>query len=217
MTREEARSKYLIVGRKRRLVDGGRTPKGRHVHGRKGIGKLAAFGTAEVLDCYTVKQGKAVSFRLDYEQIRKTQVGSDYKVEENVDKEPLRNGDSRTLTSGTRIKLSRLRLKRAISHSQFIRSMSRRFSVDASDMKVIINDEKLERFDMNLEFRFPRDAAPQNYAVKVDDDGWGSEVLPSGKEVRWWIGFTPKPLTADYFKRYFNLESTQNGPTTIHV
>lgn len=34
----------------------------------------------------------------------------------------------------------------------------------------------------------------------VGDDGWGTEILPNGERVRWWIGFTEKPLDADYLK-----------------
>ena len=43
MTRSQSQTMYLEVGRKRRLKDGGKTPGGRLVHGRKGIGKLAAL------------------------------------------------------------------------------------------------------------------------------------------------------------------------------
>ena len=49
MTRDQAQSQYLVVGRKRRLRDGGRSPGGRAIHGRKGIGKLAAFGQPKSL------------------------------------------------------------------------------------------------------------------------------------------------------------------------
>ena len=46
MTHDEARDQYLKVGRKRRVeLDNDKTPGGRLLHGRKGIGKLAAFGT----------------------------------------------------------------------------------------------------------------------------------------------------------------------------
>ena len=62
MTRAQAQSRFLIVGRKRRLQDGGKSPGGRDVHGRKGIGKLAAFGTAEVLDCVTVRGSNQCHF-----------------------------------------------------------------------------------------------------------------------------------------------------------
>lgn len=200
MTREQAQSRYLIVGRKRRLTDGGKTLGGRLVHGRKGIGKLAAFGTAEILDCFTVRQGRAVSFRLDYDKIRKADPGADCEVEETTTQDPLSTPDNSFLSSGTRIRLSSLRLKRSISESQFTRSMSRRFAIDQTVMRVFINGKQLERFDMDLEFRFPKDGQPSGYSGHVGSGGWGTEQLPSGKEVRWWIGFTPRPLEAEYLR-----------------
>ena len=200
MAREQAQSQYLVVGRKRRLQDGGTTPGGRLVHGRKGIGKLAAFGTAEILDCYSVRQGQAVSFRLDYDKIRKADPGADCEVEEITEQQPLSSPDGSLLSGGTRIRLSKLRLKRAISEGQFMKSMSRRFAIDQTMMRVFINGKQLQRFDMDLEFRFPKDGQPVGYSVQVGDDDWGTEKLPSGQEIRWWIGFTPKPLEAEYLR-----------------
>lgn len=200
MTREQAQQHYLVTGRKRRLQDGGFSPGGRPVHGRKGIGKLAAFGTAELLDCYTVRAGQVVSFRLDYDEIRKAEPGTDCEVEETSDQEPLSSPDHSPLSHGTRIRLSRLRLKRAISEDQFMKSMSRRFAIDQTFMRVFINGIQLQRFNMELEFRFPKDGQPAGYLGQVRDDGWGTEKLPSGQEVRWWIGFTPKPLEAEYLR-----------------
>ena len=200
MNREQAQSQYLIVGRKRRLEDSGKSPYGREVHGRKGIGKLAAFGTAEVLDCFTVRDHQSVSFRLDYEKIRRSPAGADCDVDDSPDQGPLCAPDKSVLAHGTRIRLSTLRLKRAIPEEQFMKSMSRRFAIDQTFMRVFINGTQLERFDMDLEFRFPKDGTPKGYSVEVGDDGWGTESLPSGKELRWWIGFTPKPLEAEYLR-----------------
>ena len=198
MTRDQAQAMYLEVGRKRRLKDNGKTPGGRLVHGRKGIGKLAAFGTAVILDCYTVRDGGAVSFRLDYDKLRKTPAGADCEVDENMDQEPLQAPDGTAPSTGTRIRLSSLRLKRAISRERFIRSMSRRFAIDQTEMRVFINGQQLGRFDIDLEFRYPKDEAPAECEVGADD--WGTETLKSGKQVRWWIGFTPKPLDAEYLR-----------------
>ena len=199
MTREEAQRKYLIVGRKRRLEDKGVTAGGRRVHGRKGIGKLAAFGTAKVLDCYTVRDGQATSFRLDYDAIRQFGAGADCPVSEGIDLEPLKTSDGRPLTTGTRIRLSGLRLKRTIPENQFLQSMSRRFSVDQTEMRVFVKGRQLQRFNMDVQFKYPRDGVPDDDVV-VDTDGWGTETLPNGEGVRWWIGFTEKPLSADYLK-----------------
>ena len=200
MTREQAQEQYLVVGRKRRLQDHGMTREGRLVHGRKGIGKLAAFGTAKVLECYSVRDNQAVSFRLDYENIRKSDPGAECEVEETTNQDPLYAPDGSELRSGTRVRLLSLRLKRAISEDQFIKSMSRRFAIDQTLMRVFINGQQLQRFDMDLEYRFPKDGKPVGYTVEVGEDGWGIETLSDGKEVRWWIGFTPKPLEAEYLR-----------------
>jgi len=53
MSRDDAQSAYLIVGRKKRVFAGLLSASGRAFHGRKGIGKLAAFGTAGILECNT--------------------------------------------------------------------------------------------------------------------------------------------------------------------
>ena len=196
MTRTEAQDAYLIVGRKRRMVSGELSPGGRRVHGRKGIGKLAAFGTAGVLECLTRSAGSDTAFALDYEEIRKLQPDQDYEVIDVPDPEALHNPKTdQPLKAGTRIRLTRLWLKRALSEDQFMRSMSRRFSIDAKDMEVFINGTQLARFDMDVEFRFPRDAAPDG--VVIDADGWAVEAIDGGETVRWWIGFTDKPLQDD--------------------
>lgn len=200
MTRDQAQRRYLMVGRKRRLQDGGYTPGGRLVHGRKGIGKLAAFGTAEILDCHTVRDGLGLSFRLDYNDIRNTDPGQDTEVAEVDVDELLYSPAGSLLPSGTRIRLSSLRLTRAISEGRFMRSMSRRFAIDQTEMRVFINGTQLERFGMDLQFRFPKDGQPRDYTGTVDNRGWGIENLDSGQEVRWWIGFTPKPLEAEYLR-----------------
>ena len=86
MTHEEAADFYLVVGRKRRVETGtDRSRGGRRLHGRKGIGKLAAFGTARVLECHTVSKDDVAhptSFRLDYDTIRHLPVGESYETEE---------------------------------------------------------------------------------------------------------------------------------------
>ena len=203
MTRDQAQERYLVVGRKRRQEDHGKTKGGRPVHGRKGIGKLAAFGSATILDCYTVRDDKPTSFRLDYEKIRQEKPGADCLLEEEFEQEPLRAPNGRSLAKGTRIKLFRLRLKRKVPKEQFITSMSRRFSVDQTEMKVFINGEQLERFHMDLEFQFPNKDHKPNDSVTIGDDGWGVETLEDGgkvREVRWWMGFTKKPLPEEYLR-----------------
>jgi Histidine kinase-, DNA gyrase B-, and HSP90-like ATPase len=194
MTRTDAQNAYLIVGRKKRLVAGRFSGGGRKFHGRKGIGKLAAFGTAGTLECATLKEGQLTTFRLDYDGIRKLQPDVDYPVEPALDTSPPVNPQTgELLPHGTRINLGDLRLRRAISEEEFLRSMSRRFSIDAGQMTVWINGVALERFNIPLQFRFPQDGVP-HAGVSIGDDGWAVETLAGDREVRWWVGFTEKPI-----------------------
>lgn len=189
----DVREAYLLVGRKRRLASGTDTTlSGRLLHGRKGIGKLAAFGTARILDCTTRQDEEELRFRLDYDAIRAVPAGEDYDVEVSSDQDPLHDPFGRALVHGTRIRLSQLTLKRAVNSTRFRLSMSRRFALQADQMKVFINGEELKRFDYDVEIRFPRDGVPSG--VEIASDGWADDTV-DGRPVRWWIGFTAKPLT----------------------
>ena len=55
--------------------------------------------------------------------------------------------------------------------------MSRPFALDGHEMQVIINgDEQLHRFDIECEFKFPRDGVPSN-DITVADDDWAEELV----------------------------------------
>lgn len=205
MTREQAQDAYLIVGRKRRLSstrDGEWSQSGpdagRRVHGRKGIGKLAAFGTAGVLECSTLARGRRTDFLLDYDQIRELTPDVDYQVEQVTSETlvaPLLAADGTELTQGTRVRLTRLRTKRAVPLAQFMTSMSRRFALDDSQMQVTVNGELLSRYSIPVQIRFPDDGVPDD-GVTVATDGWAEETIDGGP-VRWWFGFTAQPLGDD--------------------
>ncbi len=181
MSRLDAQNAYLIVGRKRRLSAlGDRSEGGRLVHGRKGIGKLATFGTAGLLACTTLRADNTTAFAIDYDEVRQLQPDEDYRVEMIEQPSPLISPDGTPLYSGTRVSLTRLRVKRRISAEAFQVSMSRRFAL--RDMTVLINAVPLERFDIALQFRLPIDRRPPD--IEIDDEGWGIEHLPSGDPIR---------------------------------
>ena len=210
MTRTEAAERYLVVGRKRRVEGSSdHSPSGRPLHGRKGIGKLAAFGTARVLECYTVAEPSQadeggtngvipVDFRLDYDRIRSRPAGASCKAEPAQDTSPLTSPCGTQLDHGTRITLSGLRMKRAIGKERFLDSMSRRFALDSSDMRIHFNGQPLSRFNYDVEFRLPGDTTGDRPRDAMQRDGdWAVEELPNGRWVRWWIGFMEKPLADD--------------------
>ena len=196
MSYQDAETRYLMVGRKRRVeLNLDLSDRGRPLHGRKGIGKLAAFGTAKVLECLTIDDhGQLTSFRLDYDRIRDLDPAEDYEVEPARGDEMLHDADGNPLSRGTRITLSVLRPRRAINEDQFRRSLARRFALDANEMRVFVNGTDIGRFDYDLEFRFPRDGQLfDSDTVSVSAHGWADMEL-DGRPVRWWIGFTEKPL-----------------------
>lgn len=193
MTRDQAQDAYLVVGRRKRFgVLGDRSEGGRLVHGRKGIGKLAAFGTAGYLECATLRQGSLTTFGIDYDELRRLNPDQDYFVDPISPVDPLIAPSGSLLQHGTRVRLSMLRVRRKISAESFKLSLSRRFAI--KDMAVWINGKALSRFDIPLQFRLPADGSPDE--ATIDPDGWASETLASGDSVRWWIGFTEKPLAA---------------------
>lgn len=194
MSYGDAENRYLLVGRKRRAeMDRDTSESGRPLHGRKGIGKLAAFGTARIMECLTIAQnGEVTSFRLDYDAIRSLEPTDDYQVEQAQGDTALRDADGNELSRGTRITLSALRPRRALNEHQFRRSLARRFALDADQMRIVLNGEDIGRFDLDLDVRFPVDA-PLLDGVRVLPDGWATCEL-DGHPVRWWIGFTAKPL-----------------------
>ena len=182
MTFDQVNDRYLRLGRDRRAVEGDHSPGGRPVLGRKGIGKLAGFGVAKMVEVWTVRDGHLTAFRMDYDKI--TAVQSEvaaYKPELLHDR-PVEATDP--VRAGTMVRLSRIQLKNRINGERFIRGLVRRFSLLSADFEVEVNGESLERLDMPLQFRFP--AA----GLEADD-------VPGIGTIRWWIGFTEKPIQVD--------------------
>ena len=79
MTRRQAQERYLVVGLNRRRY-GATSEGGRALHGRKGIGKLAAFGTAGLLECVTRRNSELTAFAIDYEKLRKEEPTAQERV-----------------------------------------------------------------------------------------------------------------------------------------
>jgi HSP90 family molecular chaperone len=71
MTWDEVQQAYLVVGRDRRKAEGEKTPGNRVVMGRKGLGKRAGFGIAQVVEVRTVCSRWATHFQMDFEKITK--------------------------------------------------------------------------------------------------------------------------------------------------
>lgn len=182
MSFEQVNDKYLRLGRDRRAAEGDHTAGNRPVLGRKGIGKLAGFGIAKLVEVWTVHDSHLTAFRMDYDKITAAQSEvAAYKPEVLHDR-PVEPADPIQL--GTMVRLSRIQLKNRINGERFLRGLVRRFSLLSADFVVEVNGTPLQRQDMPLQFRFP--AA-----------GLEAADVPGVGTVQWWVGFTEKPIQVD--------------------
>ena len=120
MTFGDCQNLYLDVGRNRRATKNGKSsPGGRPVLGRKGIGKFAGFGIADVLEVETVSKetGEKTKFLLDLEKLRSDAYASTNQKEIEV-LEKTGPDNTRKSGNGTIIRLRNLKLRRTPSKTQ---------------------------------------------------------------------------------------------------
>jgi len=202
MTFEECQEWYLNVGwcRREALSRDKSLEKGRPVLGRKGIGKFAGFGIAEVIRIETIskKTGEKTVFELDINDLRSnTYVVAESRVIPVL--EYLGPDDQRKEKHGTTVLLKCLKMVRRPSPEQFARSMARRFLLHqrAQDFRVLVNNAPLpEEEDLEgVEFVFPKDYGegekPQGLRI---ENGWGVESTSNGRQIRWRVFFYKKPI-----------------------
>lgn len=165
MSAEEVQSKYLVVNRNRRKSDGGKSESGlRHVMGRKGLGKLAGFGTAEKITIRTKRKNEtyATQFIMDYEEIRKKSTASDVTFTPEYI-EGLSPDEH-----GTKVVLSRLRCDAIKAKEPTMRNtLAQNFVILGEAFVVKLNGEKIVEESAEYEFKYPSDD-------KCDQDGYAT-------------------------------------------
>lgn len=185
MSFDDCDNKYLVIGRDRRETDGDQVignPNRRPI-GRKGIGKLAGFGIADVVKVKTVQKGKRSIFEMIYRDIEKLTLGEEYHP--NVVEAEVKT----TERSGTTVTLENIKLQRTINEEDFRYSMARRFSLISGDFVIKVNGKPLKRDEVDLQFRFPektKGKSPLN-----------TETIVGSGTIQWWAGFTEKPIERD--------------------
>ena len=187
MTWDMVRYAYLNVGRDRRKTEGkDRSPTGRLLQGRKGVGKLAGFGIADTLEIQTIHDADDPSldervliwFRLDLSDITKIESGpAPVKV---IFAGPVSKGPAEARKStGTTVTLRHLHERRARNSDRFHGSIARRFLL-LQNFQVRINDQDLQEDDITFQVRKP-------------NDDWATEEVAGCGPVSYWIGFTERP------------------------
>ena len=157
MSRDDLDNKFLFAGRRRRSVEPaakGRTPNGRPLMGRKGLGKLAGFGVAKRVEVVTRKEEErhATKITLDYgELIQKQNV---HEIE--VPDETITDGAG-IAPSGTKVILSRLLYDPLRSRTRTIQEQIADYFalIDAADFEIRLNGKPIKPATRNLVYAWP--------------------------------------------------------------
>ncbi|MBH0129977.1 TIGR02391 family protein [Salinibacterium sp. NK8237] len=162
MSREDVSTKYLHIGRNRRLDQSASTESGRRrVSGKKGLGKLALFGIGKRVELMTTRSNskERTCIVMSYDDM----MASDgaYRPTES-------QGEVTLETHGTAVRLSDLKRTSPINGSDVAVGLARLFNYVDADFKIVVESPEGERFrvtpesrldavDVEFEWNFPQD------------------------------------------------------------
>ena len=197
MTRNEINNKFLTVGYRRRDTESVTTPLGRHVMGRKGIGKLSLFSIAGTIEVQTAKVGGGGVL----ERNGLVMVTADIREAARANQPYFPNPvaiDSLRIESGTRITLTDLSLQlTATTFTALRRRLARRFSVIGGEGFAVVVDgapiEVSERaYFEKVQYLWSIGDVGDKY-VRLASEAARTEAIPgtigtTGYAVRGWVG-----------------------------
>lgn len=195
MTWQEVRDKFLPVNRQRRKDAHGRetrltTDKGRHVMGRKGVGKLAGFGAAMTVEVRSKRKGDsyATAITLTDETLNHSTNISDIEIPV-VYIDPAPEDETGTTITLSRLKSDALRESRMTIEKAIARSFH---AIRPVDFAILINDQPLAVAPPDYEFVYPpslsvaevKSGSLADDTIEVPDLG----TIP----IRYYAGFLPR-------------------------
>lgn len=161
----DIRDKFMPINRNRRKSSGNKSLTGkRFVMGRKGLGKLAGFGIAELITIETKMEGKnyATKFIMDASEIKKYESITDVKI-------PASYISANIEDHYTRISLSHLRSDALKSQPQeIIDELNRNFHIVKDEFHIILNSQQIEENNIIYDFTYPEN---------LNEDGYYEENL----------------------------------------
>ncbi len=183
---DEIQAEFLPIGRKRRGKKGDQvmSKNGKvRITGRKGLGKLSAFGVATEMEVRFVKDGTAVCLRLNYDDLRawaekhgQTPYEPQFVAE--------RSGPTKEKNGGE-VRLRKLHRTRAINADDIRQGLARRLNVIGSKFRVTVNGKEPGPGD-----RVKRSQCSSGLSWLAKDLPDGGK-LSTGEIVTGWIGFLP--------------------------
>ena len=131
MTLNDINERFLKVGYDKRKNEPAETNKGRLPMGRKGIGKLSLFSVADIIEVQSLKDGETNGFVMKADEIKEA-------IENKADYHPDSvsvDGSHFTGTSGTYIKVSKVRRNMTTTGPYLRKRLARRFSVIGAEQE----------------------------------------------------------------------------------
>jgi hypothetical protein len=218
MTRDNLENLYLVIGLTKQPPNNatpttGALPSVRPPMGRKGIGKLAPFGIARQVDVVTAGcSGAGVEItwlRLNLRDVLAMGSKGAYRPEEvfqgdrfeDIPAQKDVTGQVRAWIAhvkrvgasglGTLVLMHDLSLGKAISETQLIESLGRRFTVTLRDSFVVkVNGTVVEQINAlpDFEFRIPENGE-ESVMLDIPIPKDNGLIAIEKKQVRYWVGF----------------------------
>jgi hypothetical protein len=152
MSKDDLNNKFLLVGYRKRTKEKPVTPKGRHVMGRKGIGKLSLFSIADRIEVHSVKkhpdgQLERSGCVMDAAKIKSVIEGQ----ATSYHPDPVK-AENIEIVEGTRITLRNLKLSVDATAPFLKRRLARRFSIIGGDQNFVVkvNDTEISVQDRDF-------------------------------------------------------------------
>ena len=185
MSWDDINDKFLKIGRDRREDNtGNKTPNGRFVSGKKGLGKLALFGVGETIEIETKSDGaEGAKFTLKWQDIKSSK--GDYHPET----------DNPSLTSdshGTIITISDLKRKTGFDQESVVNSIAKLFNYIDDSFSISVSVDDADPTTLNKESKF-KDLDIQ-FKWEKEDFVFCEEEYEKKKEITGRIVTTVKPL-----------------------
>lgn len=147
MTLDDINERFLKVGYQRRLKSA-KSPEGRNVMGRKGIGKLSSFSIANIVEVHSIKGGECNGLRMNRKKIEQQIKDENVGEYHPDDVEPQIDG----LKHGTRVVLRELDKSVSWTAPYLRRRLARRFSIigPVNGFKVSVNELEITSKDRDF-------------------------------------------------------------------
>lgn len=158
MSYADIRTKFLAIGRNRRIEGDALTPGGRKPIGKKGLGKLSFFGFAQTITVDTVKDKMRNVFVIDWNKLIAS--GGEYPVDLQVHNEPAEE-------DGTTVELTNIKRKSDFSDEYVARGISRFFIFD-KDFAVTVSRNGGESVTVTNKMRF--DSLTTQFEWEIPND-----------------------------------------------